>query len=153
VAHWSSPFVSIYKRSGDTFTKVSNPATLPAAAGYGTAFSPNSTYLSVAHEQSPFITIYKRSGDTFTKLDNPATLPTGQGNGTAFSANGTYLAVAHNGSPFITIYKTTLTDSIPSFTEISKANNAILTDVDELGYALEDGTTGQTKKMVSLFKK
>ena len=59
VAHDSSPFVTIYKRSGDVFTKLADPATLPANFGLGTAFSPDGTYLSVAHISSPFVTIYK----------------------------------------------------------------------------------------------
>ena len=60
VAHGSSPYITIYKRSGDTFTKLPDPASLPAGTGYGTAFSPDGTYLSVTHDSSPFITIYKR---------------------------------------------------------------------------------------------
>ncbi len=105
VAHFSSPYITIYKRSGDTFFKLSNPSTLPAGYGYDCAFSPNGTYLAVAHWESPYITIYKRSGDTFTKLSNPSSLPAGHGRGCAFSPDGTYLAVAHVNSPYITIYK------------------------------------------------
>jgi hypothetical protein len=105
VAHIGSPFITIYKRDGDTFTKLANPATLPPFIGYGTAFSTDGTYLSVVHKNGPFITIYKRDGDTFTKLPNPSTLPPEDSYGTAFSTDGTYLAVAHEQSPFITIYK------------------------------------------------
>jgi WD40 repeat protein len=109
VAHNNSPFITIYKRSGDTFTKLDNPATLPPNTGRGVSFSPDGVYLAVAHFNSPFITIYKRSGDTFTKLANPSTLPPQAANSTAFSSDGTYLAVAHNTSAFITfsitIYK------------------------------------------------
>jgi WD40 repeat protein len=99
------PYIFIYKRSGDTFTKLADPEILPSFFGWGTAFSPDGTYLAVVHMDAPFITIYKRDGDTFTKLANPATLPTGDANGTAFSNDGTYLAVAHSTTPFITIYK------------------------------------------------
>ena len=90
-----------------TFTKLSNPATLPTGTGYGCTFSPDGTYLAVAHSSSPNITIYKRDGDTFTKLSNPAILPAGAGYGCAFSPDVTYLSVAHNASPYITIYKIT----------------------------------------------
>ena len=90
----------------DTFTKLTNPATLPVGDGYGAAFDPTSTYLAVAHWTTPFVTIYKRSGDTFTKLTNPGTLPTGIGLGAAFDPTSTYLAIAHwTASPFVTIYK------------------------------------------------
>ena len=90
-----------------TFTKLSNPDTLPAGLGCSCAFSPDVTYLAVAHDVSPYITIYKRSGDTFTKLSNPDTLPASTGYGCAFSSDVTYLAVAHDVSPYITIYKKT----------------------------------------------
>ena len=106
VAHNSTPFITIYKRSGDTFTKLGNPAALPAGQGNCCTFSPDGNYLAVAHATtSPFITIYKRSGDTFTKLDNPHVLPTGTGYSCAFSPDGNYLAVGHQMSPSITIYK------------------------------------------------
>ena len=105
VAHATTPFITIYKRSGDTFTKLDNPATLPTGQGWGCAFSTDGVYLAVAHATTPWVTIYKRSGDTFTKLADPATLPTGQGTGCCFSSDGVYLAVAHDASPFVTIYK------------------------------------------------
>ena len=104
-AHWSSPYITIYKREGDTFTKLTNPSVLPASTGYGVAFSPNGVYMSVAHQSSPFITIYKRDGDTFTKLPNPSDLPANTGRGVAFSPDGVYMSVAHQSSPYITIYK------------------------------------------------
>src|SRR5690606_15981865 len=91
VAHGSSPYITIYKRDGDTFTKLADPATLPTGAGYGCAFDPTGTYLTVGHSNSPYITIYKRSGDTFTKLANPATLPASAGEDCAFDPTGTYL--------------------------------------------------------------
>lgn len=99
-----TPFLLIYKRSGDTFTKLANPAVPPSGIGKGVSFSSDGLYLAVAHAVSPFITIYKRSGDTFAKLANPASLPT-SAYGLAFSADSAYLAVAHDASPFITIYK------------------------------------------------
>ncbi|OGE83591.1 MAG: hypothetical protein A3B23_03050 [Candidatus Colwellbacteria bacterium RIFCSPLOWO2_01_FULL_48_10] len=101
----SPPFITIYKRSGDTFTKLADPATLPTYAAYGVDFSTNDDYLAVAHSNEPYITIYKRSGDTFTKLADPAVLPGSDGYGVAFSSNATYLAVGHYSSPYITIYK------------------------------------------------
>ena len=84
VAHLTSPFVTIYGQDADDFTKLANPATLPAGSSYGVAFSADGTYMAVAHVMSPSVTIYKRSGDTFTKLANPATLPASHGFGVAF---------------------------------------------------------------------
>ena len=97
--------IYIYKRSGDTFTKLADPATLPNGNGQSCHFSSDGTYLAVGHASFPFITIYKRSGDTFTKLADPATLPTGVGFGCHFSPDSNYLAVAHINNPRVTIYK------------------------------------------------
>jgi len=63
VAHATTPYVTIYKRSGYIFTKLTNPLTLPTGQGNGIAFSPDGTYLAVAHTTAPNLTIYKRSGD------------------------------------------------------------------------------------------
>jgi DNA-binding beta-propeller fold protein YncE len=149
VAHGGSPCITIYKRSGDTFTKLPNPDTLPTGYGYGCAFDPTGTYLAVAHDISPCITIYKRSGDTFTKLPNPAILPSNCGYGCAFDPTGTYLAVAHVSSPCITIYN--------GFSRtVFKTGNSLL-DIQEggviaVGYAREDGLTGETKEIVRIWR-
>ena len=73
VAHASSPYLTIYKRSGDTFTKLADPSTLPPNDARGVAFDPTGTYLAVAHNRFPCLTIYKgyRWGDRVAyKTDN-----------------------------------------------------------------------------------
>jgi hypothetical protein len=70
VAHSTSPYITIYKRSGDTFTKLSNPSTLPTGTGYGVAFSNDDTYMSVAHSDSPYITIYKTTVEASSSAYN-----------------------------------------------------------------------------------
>ena len=147
VAHLSSPYITIYKRSGDTFTKLSDPSSLPAGDGSGCAFSPDGAYLAVSHANSPYITIYKRSGDTFTKLSDPSSLPTGVGYGCAFSPDGTYLAVAHSVSPYITIYKGGGEYRAYLYIDGSTYNFGTI-----LGYAVESGTSNETKKVAKLFK-
>ena len=93
VAHFNSPYITVYKRTGDAFAKVS-ALTAVEGIGRGCAFSYDGTYLAVAHSNSPYITVYKRSGDTFTKV-SVLVAPEGVGRGCAFSYDGTYLAVAH----------------------------------------------------------
>ena len=145
VAHDISPYITIYKRSGDTFTKISNPSSLPTGNGNDCAFSPDGMYLAVAHANSPYITIYKRSGDTFAKLSDPSSLPTGNGEGCAFSPDGMYLAVAHSGSPFITIYIAECQANL--YIDGSTYGLGSL-----LGYAVESGTSNETKKVAKLFR-
>lgn len=103
--HQTSPHITTYSRSGDTFTKLSNPSTLPSGTGYCCEYDLTGTYLTVGSQSSPFITIYKISGTTHTKLTNPATLPTGSVYDVSWDSTSTYLSVVHSTSPFITIYK------------------------------------------------
>jgi WD40 repeat protein len=109
VGHEDSPYISIYKRDGDTFTKLANPSVLPGSQSWhsvnGLDFSSDSIYLALAHTSFPYISIYKRDGDTFTKLPDPSVLPTDTGRAVAFSPDGVYLAVGHGNSPYISIYK------------------------------------------------
>jgi WD40 repeat protein len=103
VASDDTPFVLIYKRSGDTFTKLADPASLPPALLSGLDFDGTDTYLAVLTNSTPYLEIYKRSGDTFTKL----TTPTAGGalSSVEFSPDSTYLAVGMNASPYLEIYK------------------------------------------------
>lgn len=105
VATYSSPYIIIYKRTGDIFTKLPDPDILPPNSANSVAFSPDNSYLVVSHRDSPYITIYKRNGDNFTKLPNPANLPAGTSYGVAFSPDGNLLAATHTWSPYVTIYK------------------------------------------------
>lgn len=91
--------------------------------------------------------IYKRSGDTFTKIpDLKEGLLLGNiSQGVAFSPNGLYLAVQYNSDPAL-IFKT---DQF--IKEIEKTND-LDSDVIDLGYALEEGVSGETKTMMSLFR-
>ncbi|OON62278.1 hypothetical protein B0920_02025 [Massilia sp. KIM] len=88
--------LALYSRSGDTFTKLSDPAGLPPSGmnGLSVAFSPDGTYLAVGTTVAPFIFIYKRAGNVFTLLANPDVLPTNNLRGVAFSYDGNYLALA-----------------------------------------------------------
>jgi hypothetical protein len=63
IAHDTSPYLTIYKRSGDTFTKLSAPATTPTGIGLGAAFSPDGAHLAIAHDTSSYLTIYKNVED------------------------------------------------------------------------------------------
>ncbi len=104
VGHTTTPFVTIYQRTGDTFAKCADPVALPAAAVLGLSWSPDSSILTCVHGTTPFITNYSRSSATFTKMTAPVALPAGQGNGAAWNHGGNKLAIAHAITPFITIY-------------------------------------------------
>ena len=73
-----SPYLTIYKRSGDTFTKLVDPFDItPGGTIYDVAFSSLDDYVSIGHSSYPFMSTYKRVGDTFTRFANPSTTPPG----------------------------------------------------------------------------
>jgi len=51
IAHTTSPYVTIYKRAGDVFTKLADPAALPAGDGYGLMFSTGGIVITHTLEQ------------------------------------------------------------------------------------------------------
>lgn len=98
--------LQVYKNNGDSYVKLTDPASPWAAEPYGVAFSPDDIYLALAHYGAQFLSIYKRSGDIFAKLSQPDTPPAGIGYAISFSnTTSAYLAVTHAVSPFFTIYK------------------------------------------------
>lgn len=110
----TSPFIAMYRRQNDIFTKLSG---IPALAGNGSksGWSPSGKFFAVPHSNTPFVSIHTIIGDTLTKLPNPSILPTGNGTHASFSPNGNFLAVCHVNSPFLTIYSI----SGDTFTKIS----------------------------------
>ncbi|CAM3358717.1 beta-propeller fold lactonase family protein [Paenibacillus taichungensis] len=101
----SSPYISIYRVSGKSFTKLPNPSSLPRGSVNAATWSPDGKHLVLAIASSPYLDIYKIEGETFTKLPNPSVAPTGTPQDISFSPNGLYLAVGHTNSPYVTIYK------------------------------------------------
>lgn len=107
VGFTSTPFINIYQRTGTTFNKLPDPATLPTGGANheAMAWSPNGEFLAFGHSTSPTLTIYQRSGNTFTKIANPSVLPAGINTDCIhFSSNGEFMAVGHTSTPFITVY-------------------------------------------------
>ena len=101
----TTPFIEIYQRSGASWTKLANPATLPTTLVNDIAFSPTGDFLACAHTITPFVTIYQRAGSVFTKVTNPLTLPASLSEGIAWSGNGEFLVVTHTAAPRFTIYQ------------------------------------------------
>jgi hypothetical protein len=107
----SSPYVIIWKRSGSTWTRLSNSvfSTAPSSAATTVAFNSDGTQLAIGTTGGLFLYVYTitRSTDTFT-LNSPATMPTGQVNEVAYNYNSgtasTVLVCAHAVSPFMTVY-------------------------------------------------
>lgn len=97
VGHSAAPYLSIFKRTGDVLTKLTDPTT-PASAVRTLAWSDDGAYLAVGTSSATFLHTYARSSDAFTKLASAATLPTGAVYGVDWSPGNTYLAVASQNS-------------------------------------------------------
>lgn len=113
ISHSTSPNFSVYSRTGDTWTKLANPAVLPNGNGVGCAMTADGVYIAVTQNvgSAPNLLWYQRSGSTLTKLTDP-TQPALSLLGCAWDPTGTYLAVGTNSSPFFHWYSrsgTTLT--------------------------------------------
>lgn len=99
-----TPFVNIYNfdPATDTYTKLSDPATLPTFT-FSISWSSNGNRLAIGHNASPWFRHYQRSGDTFTAGSISGTGPGSQAQ-VDFNADGTLLAVASNTSPRLFLY-------------------------------------------------
>ena len=147
VAHYSSPFITIYDTTTTPYTKLPNPTTLPTGTGRGCAFNHDGTRLAVAHWSSPYITIYDTTTTPYTKLSNPTTRPASNAYGCAFNHDGTRLAVAHDDPPYITAYGV-LYDTPLAY----KANNLLSGLAGRYGYAKENISLSAIGKVDVLFE-
>ena len=150
VGHETSPYMTIYKRVGDTFTKLANPSTLPPGTVYGVAVSPEGTHFAVTfYVTSPAFYVYNRSGDTFTRITTPTIT---EGYGINYSGDGKYLAIGSAISAGVTICKrsgNTYTVITPSadLTGTSARSVAFSPDSSHLMF-----TGGSSTKRLVIFK-
>jgi len=110
--------MTIYKRSGDTFTKLATPVITSDFIAFSVEFSSDGIYLAVAHTGGDCITIFKRSGDTFTKLAAPDYVREVAAYAVAFSNDVAYLTMGYSGG--VIIYQR----SGDTFTYVAQPTNA-----------------------------
>jgi WD40 repeat protein len=128
-----TPVLLIYKRTGDTFTKLDNPDDLPGST-LCCAFSTDSNYLAVGADDigGEPIFVYKRSGDVFTKLSGAFDVSADQFVfGVKFSPDGTHFAAASNGGNYLYIY----TQSGDTFTKVTDPADMPLAACRALDYS------------------
>lgn len=150
-ASTTTPFISVYSRAANVYTKLADPATVPTGSAEDIAWNPDGTVLAVAHATSPFVSIYTFDGTTLTKLADPATLPTGTGTGVDFSPDGEFLAVCHATSPRITVYQITGSTytKIPNPATLPSSDPADCDFNDDGGYlAVSQGTSFRVYSLV-----
>jgi len=85
IAHNASPYITIYSFTPSTWSKFSNPGTLPTGEATGVKFSPDGENVAVTHLFSPHISVYPWSVSGFgTKYANPGTSLTGTARGVSW---------------------------------------------------------------------
>lgn len=100
------PYLRIFKRTGDIFTKIKDPGFLPTSSVRSLSWSNNGLYLAVGVDSSTdSYLIYKQSGDSFTKLPDLVDPPTTNNRGLAWSPDDSYLVFAGYALPRVFIYK------------------------------------------------
>ena len=107
LAFTTTPYVIVYEKDGNTFTKLDNPSTLPTNPARAVAFSESSRYLFFAQNTSsqPML-IYERSGTTFTQIDVPAAVdPPGLIRKIDISEGDRFMALSHSASPYFSVYR------------------------------------------------
>ena len=106
VGHSTTPFISVYTRDGNTFTKVADPDVLPPNIVYGADWSPDGTILAVTHVSAPYLTIYKWTGTALEKMtDIQGGNPSGTSYNVRWNPAGTHLAVVHSSVPYASVYE------------------------------------------------
>ena len=119
VGHSTYPFISVYVRDGNSFSKIADPVDALPNFPYGMDWSPDGNILAVSHVSAPYLTIYRWNGSALEKMPNIDIAPPGTGYQCRWNPAGTSLAVAHSSSPFFSVYNFDGTDT---FTRIPPAN-------------------------------
>lgn len=127
----NAPYVRIYKRSGDTFTAISDPfsgSTLsPSGNTRSAIFSPDGNYLVIQQQVTPYNIIFKRSGDTWQSLTSSSDVGTWNGDGANWDKTSTYLTLTGSTTPFIKTYKRS-GDTFTAISDPSTLPSGILRD-------------------------
>ncbi len=118
----ATPYIIIYQRSGNAFTKLSDPGTLPTVGGGGAmvgirpVFSPNSDFLALPYTTTgvgagPKFLIYERSGTTFTDITSGSGLDTVNGIGSSnffsWSPDSSFCCALDNSTHLVIAFKRT----------------------------------------------
>lgn len=92
-----SPYFAVYKYADGTYTKISNPASLPGGRCRSPQFSPDGTKIATGVWHSNSLLWYDYNGASLVKRTNPASMPTGNVYAVCW-IDDTHLAVGHAGT-------------------------------------------------------
>lgn len=135
VGHKMTPFITIYKRNGDVFSKIANPSALPTGDALNVTFSPDGSLLAVNHMFYPSVSIYNHSGDIFNKIANQNIPGLDSDNlmsfSTSFTPDNQYVAGAQLTGSSLNLYK----KNGNVFTEITEPSIFANTDLRDVAFS------------------
>lgn len=106
IACSGSPYVNVFETA--TWTKLSDPATLPSASRDAIAFKPDGTELVLGGSGNPRFDRY--AFPSMVRQANYATMPGYEVNGVSYNHTGSVLAVVFSSAPYIMRYNTATGD-------------------------------------------
>jgi hypothetical protein len=127
VPHAVTPFITIYRVSGTSTVKISNPSILPSGFPSAADFPQDGRYLGLSViSAAPYVMFYERQGDTYTKLNNPATMPSVFCAGGAWDPTGTYYCAPdeNTGARKFDVYKRS-SNTLTLITGITKPTGTV----------------------------
>ncbi|PZT54130.1 tail fiber protein [Paenibacillus silvae] len=144
----TTPALSLYRFSGSLLTKINDSDDLPSTTINRLTFSPDGKLLSTANGGAASVRFvsYRVVGETLIKLPDPEFLLPAAGYAIAYSPNSQYLAIGYQGGNYLSIFTIN--------TEARKSTNAIadLKKALSAGYAIESGSAGETKEIITIWR-
>lgn len=103
MAHNVTPFFTVWKVSGTTFTKIANPTSLPSAAGVTVAWNHDGTSLALVNNANLYV--YNRTGDTLTLASTTAIGLNPGSSQLSWNYNSTLILITGGVSPYYWIFQ------------------------------------------------
>jgi len=104
VTSTTTPYLIMYKRTGDTFVKQTDLDSKPTSSCYCVAFSADGTRFTVGTSGTYRAVHYKIVDDVFIPLTHPTSYPSSTVYGASYSPDGTFLSLGLSSSPYVFNY-------------------------------------------------
>jgi hypothetical protein len=148
----ATPYVTFFSRSGNNFTSLSSPSTLPTYEVEVVGWSPNGTYLIVGGGTSSNTTCYQNNNNgTFTALSGTG-LTTQTLESISWSADSNYVAIGIAVSPYLIVYANNGNGTFTPVTLPSNSASGLSVAFSPNGDYLAYSTTNEGTTSLGMFQ-